>query len=80
MFVITKIILVDSFFVYIQKLFCRYSAVTQRGDSDNQNNRINNNTTAVAQRCSVKKVFLETLQNSQENTCARVSILIKLQA
>ena len=34
---------------------------------------------AVAQRCSVKKVFLEILQNSQENTCARVSFLIKLQ-
>ena len=32
------------------------------------------------QRCSVKKVFLEILQNSQENTCARVSFLIKLQA
>ena len=32
----------------------------------------------VAQRCSVKKVFLEILQNSQENTCARVSFLIKL--
>ena len=30
--------------------------------------------------CSVKKVFLEILQNSQENTCARVSFLIKLQA
>ena len=30
------------------------------------------------QRCSVKKVFLEISQNSQENTCARVSILIKL--
>ena len=28
---------------------------------------------AVTQRCSVKKVFLEILQNSQENTCARVS-------
>ena len=28
---------------------------------------------------SVKKVFLEVLQNSQENTCARVSFLIKLQ-
>ena len=28
---------------------------------------------ADAQRCSVKKVFLEILQNSQENTCARVS-------
>ena len=37
-------------------------------------------TEAVAQRCSVKKVFLEISQNSQENTCARVSFLIKLQA
>ena len=27
-----------------------------------------------------KKVFLEILQNSQENTCARVCFLIKLQA
>ena len=35
---------------------------------------------AVAQTCSVKKMFLEILQNSQENTCTRVSILIKLQA
>ena len=33
---------------------------------------------AVARRCSVKKVFLEISQNSQENTCARVSFLIKL--
>ena len=33
----------------------------------------------VAQTCSVKKVFLEISQNSQENTCARVSFLIKLQ-
>ena len=32
---------------------------------------------AVAQRCSVKKVFLEILQNSQENTFARVSLLKK---
>ena len=30
-------------------------------------------------RCSVKKVFLEISQNSQENTCARISFLIKLQ-
>ena len=35
---------------------------------------------AVDQRCSLKKVFLEILQNSQENTCAWVSFLIKLQA
>ena len=34
---------------------------------------------AVVRGCSVKKVFLEISQNSQENTCARVSFLIKLQ-
>ena len=28
------------------------------------------NSEAVVQRCSVKKVFLEISQNSQENTCA----------
>ena len=35
---------------------------------------------AVTRRCSVKEVFLEILQNSQENTCARVAFSIKLQA
>ena len=30
------------------------------------------------QSCSIKKVFLEISQNSQENTCARASFLIKL--
>ena len=30
---------------------------------------------AVAQRCSVKKAFLEISQNSRENTCARFSFL-----
>ena len=34
---------------------------------------------ALTQRCSVKKVFLEISENSQDNTCARVSFLIKLQ-
>ena len=29
---------------------------------------------AVARRCSVKKVFLKISQNSQERTCARVSV------
>ena len=33
---------------------------------------------AVIQRCSVK-VFLKILQNSEENPCARVPFLIKLQ-
>ena len=32
---------------------------------------------AVTQRCSVEKVFLEILQNSQENTCARACNFIK---
>ena len=31
------------------------------------------------QRCSVNKMFVEILQISQENTCARVSFSIKLQ-
>ena len=35
---------------------------------------------AVAQRCSVEKVYLEISQNLQENTYVRVSFLIKLQA
>ena len=34
---------------------------------------------AVTRRCSIKKVFLEISQNSQENTYTRVSFLIKLQ-
>ena len=35
---------------------------------------------AAQKKCSVKKFFLEILQNSQENTCTRDSFLIKLQA
>ena len=35
---------------------------------------------AVAQMCSVKKMFLEISQNSLEKPCARVSFLINLQA
>ena len=35
---------------------------------------------AVTQRCSIKKVFLKISQYSQENTCAKASFLIKLQA
>ena len=37
-------------------------------------------TETVIQGCSAKKVFLEILQNSLENTCAKVSFLIQLQA
>ena len=33
----------------------------------------------IHRRCSVKMVLLEISQNSQENTCARISFLIKQQ-
>ena len=36
------------------------------------------NSKAVAQSCSVKNVFLEISQNSQESTCARVSFFNKV--
>ena len=38
------------------------------------------NAEAVAQRYSVKKALFEISENSKENTCVRVSFLIKLQA
>ena len=38
------------------------------------------NTEADIRGVLLKKVFLEILQNSQKDTCARVSFLIKLQA
>ena len=37
-------------------------------------------TEAVAKRCSVKRVLLKISQDSQENTCARFSFLIQVQA
>ena len=35
---------------------------------------------AVVRRCSVKRMFLEIFQNSQEYTCDRLSFLRKFQA
>ena len=37
-------------------------------------------TEAAALGCSVKNLFFKISQNSQENTCARVSFWLKLQA
>ena len=34
----------------------------------------------VTHSCSVEKVFLKILRSSQENDCARVSFIIKLEA
>ena len=41
---------------------------------------VESNSRSSYQRCSIKKEFLKLLQNSQENTCVRVSFLMKLQA
>ena len=53
--------------------------VWTRRDLDRMQSIFLKRTETVARRCSVKKVFLEILQNSPENTCARVSFKIKLQ-
>ena len=65
-----------SFRFFLEQLFPRTHRVT--GSEQIQNFLVS--TEAVIQRCSVKNVFLIISQNSQENTCARVSFLIKLQA
>ena len=54
---------------------CSYKTVSKKAEADVRKCF----SETVAQRCSVKQVFLEISQNSQENTCARVSLLIKLQ-
>ena len=54
----------------------------QRNGTENGSSRVllqKDCTGAVVRSCSVKKVFLEISQSSQENTCARDSFLIKLQ-
>ena len=56
------------------KLFVSCVCVNRKADANFTNLDIE----AVAQRCSVKKVFLEISQNSQENTCARVSFFNKV--
>ena len=40
----------------------------------------NNNQKKLSEVLYIKKTFLKILQNSQENSCTRVSFLIKLQA
>ena len=50
------------------KSFCRFKAYSKLVQPE-----------AVAEMCSANKVFSEISQNSRENTCVRVSFLIKLQ-
>ena len=44
------------------------------------NDKVSSFPETAVQKCSSKKVFLEISQNSQGNTCSKVSYLIKLQA
>ena len=46
----------------------------------NYSQEVSNIIRSSHRRCSVKKVLLEISQNSQENICASVSFLMKLQA
>ena len=68
------------------KLFCRrvklgvgyiFSDITEKHQAGEGILNSSNawHTEAVAQRCSIKEVFLKVSQNSLENTCARVSFL-----
>ena len=56
---------------FVKIFFCYKPMIVRR--------KFEHATEAVAQRCCVKNLFLEISQNSQENTCARVPFLIKLQ-
>ena len=51
-----------------------------RWSSAKRNKRYNKCSEAATRGVLWKKVFLEISQNSQQNTCGRVSFLIKLQA
>ena len=72
------------------KLFCRrvelgvgyiFSDITERHQAGEGLLNSSNawHAEAVAQRCSIKEEFLNISQSWLENTCARVSFLIKLQ-
>ena len=45
-----------------------------------RNEMIIQETEAVSRKYYVKKLFLKVLQNSQEDTCAKICFFIKLQA
>ena len=63
-------------------LFERYFSNNYREQKKNINNclgqRRETKDRSSHETCSLKKLFLEIPQNSQENTCGRVSFLIKL--
>ena len=67
--IIKSNLLQKNFMLQYEEVFCIYVYLIFKSS----------NSEAVSSSCSVKKVFLEILQDSQENTRFRVSFLIKLQ-
>ena len=61
-------------FIFNVWIICEESVLTLHVDTQQPHPE------TVVRRYSVKKVFLQISQNSRENTCARVSFLITLQA
>ena len=57
--------------------FCIMTHIWSNSKSKSVLKTIFINSEAVARRCSVKKMFLKVLQTLQENTCTRISFLIK---
>ena len=64
---------------YIEHLWWLLLKLFKKRHDEGQKFNQNGSSEAVVWRCSVEKVFLEISHNSQENTCARDSFLIKLQ-
>ena len=62
----------------VHLMILKYFAVKPSRNVSNTIKQVSNRSSH--QRCSVWKAILEISQNSQENTCARVSFLIKLSA
>ena len=61
---------------FILKLLKKHITGTKLHEKARKKKNINSIITTLeagAQSCSMKKVFLEISQNSQENTCTRVS-------
>ena len=78
MYIFTKTPNFAVFFVRVL-LVCPPRLYSRTCQYPKQKGKFLNSIETIAQRCSVKKVFLEISQYSPENTCVRVSILIKLQ-
>ena len=61
-----------NFAIFSEKMNKKFGLILFKKNSQHQLDlcKTNFDTEPVSRRCSVKKVFLELSQNSQENTCA----------